>query len=315
MKEWEARCGYGATMAEPGTSRFDHMDFDPADVPVRDAATVLILRPADTAVPDGGIEVLMLKRNARSVFVPDMWVFPGGAVDPEDASPEADARVQNRTDAQSSADLGIERGGIAFWVAALRETFEEAGVLLGRRSGEEHLVDLSHPDTEARFSRYRDALNDRSVDADFVDIIEAEDVHLDGSGVHYISRWITPFGSPRRYDTRFFVTAMPQGQVPLHDNEEAVEHMWVRPEVAVAANETDEMLMLAPTLSVLKRLATHATVTDALAAAQRATDDDEQVVKITPGVDDHQRIVFPGDPGYDDADDKIELGWLRWPAG
>lgn len=299
-----------APMANSGMSRFEDMDFDPDAVPVRDAATVLILRPGEN-----GTEVLMLKRNAQSVFVPDMWLFPGGAVDPEDASAAADARVEKRTDAEASGILDIERGGIAFWVAALRETFEEAGVLLGRRGSEPALVDLSAPDVEARFSEYRDALNDRSVQADFVDIIEREDINLDGSGVHYMSRWITPLGSPRRYDTRFFVTSMPDGQVPLHDNGEAVEHLWVRPEDAVSANETDEMLMLAPTLCVLKRLATFETIDAALASAAKATIDDEQVIKIRPGMENHNRIAFPGDPDYDDADADIELGWLRWPAG
>ena len=103
-----ASTGSGA----PGTGG----DYDPDAVAIRPAATVLILDER----PD--LHVLMLKRNARSIFVGDMWVFPGGAVDPEDASPEADAIVDGLTDPEASAILGIERGGIAYWVAALRVT-------------------------------------------------------------------------------------------------------------------------------------------------------------------------------------------------
>ena len=103
--------------ASPGSGG----DYDPDSISIRTAATVLIL--ADR--PD--LQVLMLKRNARSVFVGDMWVFPGGGVDPGDASPQADAAVRGLTDVDASSTLDIESGGIAFWVAALRETFRGGG--------------------------------------------------------------------------------------------------------------------------------------------------------------------------------------------
>ena len=114
----ERRASVGAK--SPGSGG----DYDPEAVPVRDAATVMIL--SDENDP----HVLMLKRNSRSIFVGDMWVYPGGAVDPEDATQIADETVSGLTDDDASFQIGIERGGIAFWVAALRETFEEAGILL-----------------------------------------------------------------------------------------------------------------------------------------------------------------------------------------
>ena len=138
-------------------------DYDPESIPIRSAATVLIL--ADK--PD--LQVLMLKRNARSIFVGDMWVYPGGAVDPEDATAEADAVVEGLTDSEASESLQVDQGGIAFWVAALRETFEEAGILLARNPGDEQLVDLSLPDLERRFNIYRAGVN--SGDIDFVDMV------------------------------------------------------------------------------------------------------------------------------------------------
>ncbi len=258
------------------------------------------------------LQVLMLKRNARSAFVGDMWVFPGGAVDPGDASAEADLSVDNLTDSAASHALGLSRGGIAYWVAVLRETFEEAGILLAHPIGEDTLINLSAPAVEQRFSSHRDGVNEGSVD--FISMVQDEGLHLDGSGVHYVARWITPVGPPRRYDTRFFVTAMPQGQTPLHDNDEAVHHEWVSPQTALAANARDEMLMMTPTVSMLQRLATFASVDEALSSASAASASDDERVRIRFDVEGPGRISYPADPDYSSADANTEHGILRWPA-
>jgi 8-oxo-dGTP pyrophosphatase MutT (NUDIX family) len=282
-------------------------DFEPATVPIRNAATVLILdeRPE--------LQVLMLKRNARSVFAADMWVFPGGAVDDHDATLAADALVVGRTDAECSAELGLAAGGIAHWVAALRETFEEAGVLIASDRSTGELVDFRDPAVAARFDDHRDVVN--TTESAFIDIVASEGLDLDGAGVHYVAQWITPLGPPRRYDARFFVTRMPAGQVPLHDDDEAVHHEWVRPADALAANERDQMIMMTPTLSMLQRLATFTSAADALAAAAGATPADDEWVRIRRGVDGHRRIAYPADGDYADADAETEYGLLRWPAG
>ena len=280
-------------------------NFDPEAVEVRNAATVLILDER----PD--LQVLMLKRNARSAFVGDMWVFPGGAVDPADASQQADDLVENLTDTEASAALDLEAGGIAYWVAVLRETFEEAGILFAHRPGMTDLVDLSAPGVEAHFDRLRDGVNDGSLD--FISVVAQEGLQLDGSGVSYVARWVTPVGPPRRYDTRFFVTSMPKGQVPLHDNDEAVHHEWVSPAEAVAANATDEMLMMTPTVSMLQRLARFDTVDAALASARGATVVDDERVRIRWDQDGPDRIAYPADPDYADAAQSVEDGILRWP--
>ena len=282
-------------------------DYVPEEIRIRPAATVLIIDER----PD--LQVLMLKRNARSIFVGDMWVFPGGAVDPEDASAEADETVDGLTDDEASAALSLESGGIAFWVAALRETFEEAGILLARRLGDRDLIDLSPPDVEHRFEQYRDGVNAGEVD--FIETVRGEGLNLDGRGVHYVSRWVTPMGPPRRYDARFFLTAMPAGQIPLHDNDEAVHHEWLRPADAIDMNETGEMLMMTPTISMLHRLATFDSVEAAMASAELATTADEEEVRIHFGIEGPHRIAFATDPGYHDADPRVENGLLRWPNG
>ena len=280
-------------------------DYDPASVVVRNAATVLILDER----PD--LHVLMLKRNARSVFVGDMWVFPGGAVDDHDATPEADALVAGRTDDECSALLDVDGGGIAFWVAVLRETFEEAGVLIARDRGAGAPLDFGDAAVEARFDEHRRTVN--STESAFIDIVDRERLELDGAAVHYVARWVTPLGPPRRYDTRFFVTSMPAGQVPLHDDDEAVHHEWVRAADALAANERDEMIMMTPTLSMLQRLAAFSSVDEAVGSAARATGADDEQIRIRFNTEGHHRIAYPGDPDYDDSDPRVESGLLRWP--
>lgn len=282
-------------------------DYDPTEVPVRNAATVLILEER----PD--LQVLMLKRNARSVFVGDMWVFPGGAVDEHDATPEADALVAGRTDAECSAELGLESGGIAYWVAVLRETFEEAGVLFGRDRLTGAPLDFGDPAVEQRFEQHRHIVN--TTESAFIDIVASEGLELDGAAVRYVARWVTPVGPPRRYDTRFFVTAMLPGQVALHDDDEAVHHEWLRAADALAANDRGEMVMMTPTLSMLQRLATFSSLEQALGAAAAASPADDERVRIRLDVEGHRRIAYPADADYGRADAHSERGVLRWPAG
>ena len=309
-EQTERRASVGAK--SPGSGG----DYDPESIPVRDAATVMILAGDDDP------HVLMLKRNSRSIFVGDMWVYPGGAVDPDDATQRADETVAGLTDADASYSIGIDRGGIAFWVAALRETFEEAGILLAHhdhpadiddpRDLPSGIIDLSPPDVAERFSQYRDEVN--AGERDFIDTVRSEDLLLDGNNVHFIGRWVTPMGSPRRYDTRFFLTAMPDGQTPLPDHDEAVDHQWVRPADAIRRNETGDMVMMTPTIGMLQRLARFDTIADAVAAAARGTPADDEHVRIRFDNEGPHRIAFPGDLDYDEADGRTETGILRWPS-
>ena len=275
------------------------------DVPVRPAATLLLLAER----PD--LEVLMLKRNERSAFVGDMWVFPGGAVDPEDADDDAYAAVEGLDDVGASKSLEIDSGGLAYWVAAVRETFEEAGVLLARRRGEGRTVDLVAAEAAARFDNHRQAINARH--REFLELIHAEELRLTAGGISYVSRWITPRGAVRRYDTRFFAAAMPEGQVPTHDNDEAVHHEWITAAAALEANARGEMLMVTPTVAMLQRLSEFGSVDEALAAAAAGSPADDETVRIRRGSDGPERLSFPADADYDQADPHIEHGVVRWP--
>ncbi len=122
-------------------------------------------------------------------------------------------------------------GGLGYWVAAVRETFEEAGVLLARTAATGELVDPAEP----RLAKLRDELNAGAIT--FQDLIESEDLVLDVAGLHAFSHWITPEGAPRRYDTRFFLAAAPDGHAYLHDETETVASHWLRPADALVASD------------------------------------------------------------------------------
>ncbi|HEV7689164.1 MAG TPA: NUDIX hydrolase [Acidimicrobiia bacterium] len=239
---------------------------DPASqVEVQPAATVMLVRGADGR-PDGPLEVLMLRRHPESVFAADAWVFPGGRVD------EGDGTVApiglGPSDADASGALGLPSGGRAYWVAAARECFEEAGILLARhRDTGAWLEDPPGQWNAARLARYR-----RDVHAGVMSlgaVLEAEGLVLDLSGVHYVSHWITPPGrTARRFDTRFFVAEVPPDQVASHDATETVESVWTGPAEALARGAAGEITLLIPTIANLEALARFSSVADLVAAAR-----------------------------------------------
>lgn len=275
------------------------------DVPVRDAATVMLVRDGD-----GGMEVFMLRRNLNSDFVGGAYVFPGGAVDEADRHADLESVCLGRSDDQASQMLGIEDGGLAFWVAAIRECFEEAGVLLAYDSGGA-VMSLAVDEAADRFRLHRAAVD--SGELRLVDLCGVEGLHLAVDQIHYFAHWITPLGAPRRYDTRFFVTAAPPGQVPLHDDRETIANLWIRPEDALARCERGELEMIFPTIKSLEAISRFARSADLLTAAMAM----EEVPAILPRIssdDRGVRILLPGDPGYDDAVNPPDMAGIPMPG-
>ena len=199
-------------------------------VPLRDAATVMLVRDAPAGAQGdadpGGLEVFMLRRNLQSDFVGGAYVFPGGGVDDHDRHRRLESICRGRDDADASERLGIEAGGLAYWVAAIRESFEEAGVLLAYGCDGE-MIRLDQPEVAARFVEHRRAV-DRG-ERRLVDVCADEQLQLAVDGIHYFSHWITPEGAPRRYDTRFFVARAPRRRCRVHDDHEVIANLWVRP--------------------------------------------------------------------------------------
>ena len=262
----------------------------------RDAATVMLVRDVERG-GSSGMEVFMLRRNLNSDFVGGAYVFPGGAVDEADRHSDLESVCVGRSDDAASALLGIDAGGLAFWVAAIRECFEEAGVLLATGVGGE-VVSLADDETATRFRRHRHAVD--SGERRLVEICGEEGLQLAVDQIHYFSHWITPEGAPRRYDTRFFVAAAPPQQEPLHDDRETIANIWIRPADALARHHAGEFDLIFPTIKNLEAISRFDRSGDLLAAAAA----NEQVPTVQPRVvsDDHGfRILLPGDPGYDDA--------------
>ena len=149
----------------------------------------------------------MLRRTANAVFGAGMFVFPGGRVDGVDGAADIARFCRGLDDEAASRQLGIDHGGLAYWVAAIRECFEEAGVLLAtRRDGGP--LELRNED--------RHEIHDSSLS--LVELCRRDDLVLDLSTTYYVDHWITPIGEQRRFDTRFFVTELPVDQEPLHDD-------------------------------------------------------------------------------------------------
>ena len=262
------------------------------DVEIRDAATVMLVRDGD----DGRTEVFMLRRNLNSDFVGGAYVFPGGAVDEADRHADLEAVCAGRSDDQASALLGVDRGGLAYWVAAIRECFEEAGVLLAYGPDGE-VMSFADGETARRFHAHRQAVDTGGTR--LLEVCDVEGLRLAVDRMHYFSHWITPEGAPRRYDTRFFVAAAPPQQTPLHDDREVIANMWIRPEDALARYDQGTFEMIFPTIKSLEAISRFASAADLLDAAAHAGRPEAILPRIT--TDGGVRILLPGDPGYDDA--------------
>ncbi len=222
----------------PRPSQQLHPHREPAAT--RAAATVLLLRDA----PGGGLEVLMTRRSPQASFAPGAYVFPGGAIDPQDA--------ESATHAQADRRPAQAPDRITQAVAAIRESFEELGVLLARR-----------PD--GRFATADDiAALDRG--APFIAQCAARGLRLAADAVFLLAHWTADRDLPRRFDVPFLVARMPQGQEPVADETEQFEPVWVRPRDALDRHAAGQFFMIFPTIRTLERLAEFASADAVLAA-------------------------------------------------
>jgi 8-oxo-dGTP pyrophosphatase MutT (NUDIX family) len=247
--------------------------------PTRAAATVALLRDAD-----GGPEVYLLRRVRAMAFAGGMHVFPGGSVDPADAhaalswsGPPASAFAQ-----AFSCDEPLAR---ALVCAAVRETFEESGVLLAGPSPDEVLADVSTDEWEAE----RVALEAR--EQSLSDLLTRRGLALRADLLRPFAHWITPEVEPKRFDTRFFVARVPQGQVCRDAGSEADQRLWLRPQEALDRG----LMMLPPTAVALADLAGHDDVESALAAPRTIR---PVLPKLVVDDDDAVAFLLPDDPGY-----------------
>lgn len=223
----------------------------------RRAATVLLVR--DTT---GGPTVHMLRRRASMAFAGGAYAYPGGSVDPRD---ERDVPWAGPSRTEWARRLGVDAATAqAIVCAAVRETFEEAGVLLAGPTPESVVADTTGADWEAD----RAALVTRELS--FADFLDRRGLVLRSDLLGGWARWITPEFEPRRYDTWFFVAALPEGQRTRNASTEADHTVWAAPAEAAAGYDRGELLMMPPTISTLRALLPYGTVTEVLAAAREA---------------------------------------------
>ena len=255
----------------------------------RPAATLILVRDASE-----GMEVFMIRRTQSAVFMGGAHVFPGGGVDASDASAELAAHCQGIDDAKASGLLELPSGGLAYWIAALRECFEEAGLLLAH-DADGRYADLNDDQHAHVFERWRDSI--RAGKATLADLCREHDLRLAAERLVYYSHWITQPGRPRRYDTRFFVAEAPSAQTASHDNSETVDHIWIRPGEALARHEKGEMQLVFPTIKTLESIARF----DKVAALMEFARSPRKMPAMSPRTADSRegkKLLVPGDFAY-----------------
>ena len=274
------RLRVSSTVSAPAADGGPAADGEPAPdgepaadlVPVRDASTVMLVRDAE------GVEVFAFRRARRMAFAAGMLVFPGGSVDPQDRSDQLPWR-------RRPAGSELAAAGSELVAAAVRETFEECGVLLavpdpGATSPGDGSagVDAVAPDTD--LVAVREALLDGR--CTLADVLHRRGLALDADLLHPWARWVTPPGEVRRFDTRFYLARVPAGQEPLDLGGEGEGAAWLNARTALARHAAGELPMLPPTLVAIEELAAAESV-EALFATRRA------VSVVRPEVIDVQR--------------------------
>lgn len=219
------------------------------------SSAVMLLRD----MPGGGLEVFMVRRVIQSDFMPDVYVFPGGSVQPDDLAAEQEAGICRAVEAGAADPESRTALGNGVRAAAIRELFEEAGVLLAYYGADMLAVNAAN---SPRFEAYRKAFNERR--GSLVAMARAEQLALATDGLNYFSHWITPVGMPKRFTTHFFVTSAPAEQQAVYDELETSEGVWIAPSEALERFARNEFPIVFATIHQLRELAAFSSVAEAL---------------------------------------------------
>lgn len=250
-------------------------------VAARPASTILLLRAGQSA-----IEVFMMVRHYQIEFASGALVFPGGSVDPSDRDIVEDPAL---CEVAASSDAAA----LQFRVAAIRETFEESGILLARLRGSQDLIAASRASAIA--DAHRVALCEGKMS--FREILATNELIPAVDRLAHYAHWITPEGQPKRFDTHFFLAKAPPEQVGAHDGRESTDSIWVSPQEALDGGKSGRFILPFPTTRNLIKLGKQPSVEAALDHAQRSP-----VVTVMPVVTkdgDKRRLKIPAEAGYD----------------
>jgi 8-oxo-dGTP pyrophosphatase MutT (NUDIX family) len=257
------------------------------------AATVIVLRDKE---PEG-FDVFLLKRHEKSSFMGGNYVYPGGRVDRDDGSLEICSLSKGMTFEEAQKILRgtfSQEESFAHWVAAIRELFEEAGVLLAYDQ-KGNLFQLRNRDEREKFLHYRKLLQEGKINIS--EMAQKENLLLALDQLHYYAHWITPEAQSQRFDTRFFLTRYPSGQEASHDQKETTAGIWITPKKALEENLRGDVILSPPTLKTLEDLSRFKS-TDEVFNSQRK----EYILPILPiltKVTSGPLIIFPWDPEYE----------------
>jgi glyoxylase-like metal-dependent hydrolase (beta-lactamase superfamily II)/8-oxo-dGTP pyrophosphatase MutT (NUDIX family) len=208
------------------------------------------------------LELLMMRRSSTASQFSGAFVFPGGLLEAGDAEPRSLRRVIGMTAAEANARLEVSADGLAYWVAVVRECFEEAGVLLALDRHERPVT----REQLARWAPQRAALNARQLG--FADFLEQEQLLIPAHSIVYAAHWITPPIQQRRFDTRFFIASAPPGQEAAHDDSELVESVWLSPGEVLRRAQRNEMSLTLPTQTLVSSMEKFSSPAVALEQAQ-----------------------------------------------
>jgi 8-oxo-dGTP pyrophosphatase MutT (NUDIX family) len=253
------------------------------------AATVLLVRDR---VHESGLEVFLVERHREIEFAGGATVFPGGKVQESDASPSLRERCRGSE--------GIGDAALAVRVAAIRESFEECGILLARAPAAPEPVPAAR--LAELWKRYREGLERRELSLE--EMIQKEDLELACDLLVPFAHWITPEGMPKRFDTYFFIVRAPSDQVAVHDGRELVGARWLSPAQALADADAGRRNIIFPTRMNLAKLGRSQSAQDAITAARA-----HPVVTVLPRIDRGAKgpvLRIPAEAGYDIVEASID---------
>ncbi|WP_194725709.1 MBL fold metallo-hydrolase [Noviherbaspirillum malthae] len=253
----------------------------------RPAATLILVRDGEQ-----GLEVFLLQRTHQAAFVPGGYVFPGGAVDAADSDPFFASGLLD--DAEASRRLGLLAGGLAYWTAAVRECYEEAGILLAS-DGQGRQIEASAPSLCGALEEAR--IKVAAGELAFADLCRSVGARPAFEELVYFAHWITPVGAPRRFDTRFFIGVAPANQCGSHDNGETIASMWLRPEDALARHRAGEVEMMFATVRTLQTLARFDSTSALMDFARAQTSVPTHQPRVSTG-SKGRRVLIQGDAAY-----------------
>ena len=258
----------------------------PQDDIAHPAATVIVLRDAP-----GGPEVFMVRRGEGAAFMAGAYVFPGGRVDAADRETADPRWCDGIAEAASQLADVPPAEAIAYHIAAARELFEEAGVLLARDASG-RFVSLADAAAHARFAQDRRDVHGRGLV--LRDIVEREGLRLALDALVPFAHWVTPPVDVRRFDTRFFVTRVPPEQTPAHDETETTHSVWIAAAAAIARCRRDEIMLPPPTWTTLREIERFGSVDETVAWARQ-----RRIVRREPTFVEQagqKLLLLPGDP-------------------